>query len=57
VLVPTSALGGACFLVLADVGARLLFRTFHEVPPVGVVTALLGGPFFLFLLRRRESVL
>jgi iron complex transport system permease protein len=57
VLIPASAVGGACFLVLADVGARLLFRTFNEVPPVGVVTALLGGPFFLFLLRRREAAL
>lgn len=51
-LVPASALGGATFLVLADLGARLLFWVFHREPPVGVVTALLGGPFFLLLMRR-----
>ena len=45
-------LGGA-FLVLADLGARVLFRVFHTEPPVGVITALLGGPAFLALLLRR----
>jgi iron complex transport system permease protein len=48
-LLPASLLGGAALLVLADLGARL-------VPgggiPVGVVTALIGAPFFLWLLRR-----
>lgn len=51
-LIPAGFLGGATFLVLAD----LLART--AVPPtplpVGVVTALVGGPFFLVLLRRRR---
>ncbi len=50
--VPASALLGAAFLVLADLAARLLFRTFHSEPPVGVVTALLGGPVFLALMGR-----
>lgn len=54
-LVPASALLGAAFLVLADLGARLLFGALSTEPPVGVVTALLGGPFFLFLLRQRET--
>ena len=53
-LIPASALGGAAFLLLSDLGARLLFRVFNDTVPVGVVTALLGGPFFLILLRRRE---
>ena len=48
-LLPTSLLSGAALLVVADLGARL-------VPgggiPVGVVTALIGAPFFLWLLRR-----
>jgi iron complex transport system permease protein len=48
-LLPASMLAGASLLVLADLGARL-------VPgggiPVGVVTALIGAPFFLWLLRR-----
>jgi len=49
-LVPTAFLGGGAFLVLADLGARSLVAP-SELP-VGVVTALVGGPFFLLLLRR-----
>jgi iron complex transport system permease protein len=52
VVVPTSALLGASFLMLADLLARLLFRVFHSEPPVGVITALLGGPVFLALMVR-----
>lgn len=55
-LLPASALIGAAFLVLADLGARVLFRVFHTEPPVGVITALLGGPVFLLLLVRRARV-
>jgi len=51
-LVPTSALFGAAFLVMADALARLLFLPLGTEPPVGAVTAFLGGPFFLWLLRR-----
>jgi iron complex transport system permease protein len=54
-LLPSSALLGAAFLVLADLGARMLFSVFHTEPPVGVITALLGGPAFLLLLLRRAS--
>jgi iron complex transport system permease protein len=50
VLLPASALGGATLLVLADLGARTLIRPAEL--PVGVVTTLLGGPWFLWLLRR-----
>jgi iron complex transport system permease protein len=46
-LLPASMLFGAGLLGLADLGARLLGGI-----PVGVVTALIGGPFFLWLLRR-----
>ncbi|MFT3840827.1 MAG: iron ABC transporter permease [Myxococcaceae bacterium] len=49
-LLPASALGGAAFLTLSDLLARLAFRYFHTEPPVGVVTALLGGPVFLLLM-------
>jgi iron complex transport system permease protein len=52
VLVPASALFGAAFLVLADAGARLAFLSLETEPPVGAVTAFVGGPFFLWLLRR-----
>lgn len=51
-LVPAAALFGAAFLVLADALARLLFLPLGTEPPVGAVTAFLGGPFFLWLLRR-----
>ncbi len=57
VLIPVSALGGALFLVSADTLARSL------APPVeirvGIITALVGAPFFMFLLlryKRRVSV-
>ncbi|HTI15606.1 MAG TPA: iron ABC transporter permease [Dictyobacter sp.] len=52
VLVPASALGGAIFLTLADLFARTVFAPI--VVPVGVCTALVGAPFFLFLLRSNK---
>jgi iron complex transport system permease protein len=51
VVLPASALFGAAFLVLCDVGSRTLLAPLEV--PVGVITALLGGPFFLWLLIRR----
>lgn len=50
-LLPASALAGAILLVLADLGARVLHRP--EELPVGILTTLIGGSFFLWLLRRR----
>ena len=53
VLMPASlALGGAA-LVLCDLVGRGAFRWLHREVPVGAVTALIGGPFFLWLLIRR----
>ncbi len=49
-LLPTAALGGALFLVIADLLARVLIAPAQL--PLGVLTALAGGPFFLYLLRR-----
>ncbi|MCX5610555.1 iron ABC transporter permease [Streptomyces sp. NBC_00047] len=49
-LLPVAALGGAVFLTLADLVARTAAAP--EEIPVGVVTALVGGPFFLWMLRR-----
>jgi ABC-type Fe3+-siderophore transport system permease subunit len=54
-LLPASILSGCIFLVLADLAARLLFVPLTTEPPVGVVTAFLGGPFFLLLLRKRHK--
>jgi iron complex transport system permease protein len=53
VLLPVSALMGGVFLALCDAVARSALGNGVEIP-VGVVTALLGGPFFLFLLHRRR---
>lgn len=50
-LLPASALLGAAFLLASDALARTVLAP-AEVP-VGVVTALVGAPFFLYLLRRR----
>jgi iron complex transport system permease protein len=54
-LLPASAVGGACLLLLADLTVRLIPTAGMELR-VGVVTALIGAPFFLGLLmqtRRR----
>ena len=50
-LLPMSALGGAILLLLADTVARTIFSPIEL--PVGLVTALLGAPFFISLLRQR----
>lgn len=47
-LLPASALGGAIFLITADLAARVLAP--NTEMPLGVITTLVGGPFFLFLL-------
>ena len=53
VLLPASAIGGACFLLLCDTLGRTL------IPPteirVGIMTAVLGTPYFLYLLRRLQK--
>jgi iron complex transport system permease protein len=53
VLLPASAVGGAVFLVLVDLVARVLFTP--AVLPVGTVTALAGAPIFLALLLRGQK--
>lgn len=52
-LVPACALGGGACLVLMDLLARSLIAP--NEAPVGLLTALVGGPFFLYLLRRRGA--
>jgi len=51
-LLPASLLGGATALVLADLIARTVLAPIEI--PVGIVTALIGGPFFVWLLVRGE---
>jgi iron complex transport system permease protein len=55
VLIPASALGGALFLSLCDTLTRLAFLPLGAEPPVSVLTALTGGPFFLVLLWQRRG--
>ncbi len=52
-VLPAATLFGAAFLVVCDVAARTLIAPM--VLPVGILTAMIGGPFFLWLLIRRAS--
>ena len=52
-LIPVSALGGASFLIAADTLARTIISP-SELP-VGVITAFMGAPFFIYLLRKKGS--
>jgi iron complex transport system permease protein len=52
-LIPLSFLGGACLLLLTDATARTVIAP-QEIP-VGIITSLLGAPFFLWILRRAKS--
>ena len=54
-LIPASFFLGSAFLVLCDTLARTLFAP-AEIP-VGVITAILGGPFFILLLKRKRGEL
>lgn len=51
-IIPCSVLLGATLLVLADLGARMVNPPFET--PVGLITALIGVPFFLWLARRDQ---
>ena len=51
VVLPASALFGAAFLVACDLLGRILMPPIEV--PVGVITAIIGGPFFLWLLMKR----
>ncbi|MGI6038210.1 MAG: FecCD family ABC transporter permease [Limnochordia bacterium] len=54
-LLPASIIAGAMFLVLADTAARVFFSPMEL--PVGVITALAGAPFFLYLLHKGKQTL
>lgn len=53
-LVPVAGLAGACFVILCDTLTRVLFAPLEV--PVGIMTALFGAPFFLWLLRQRKAM-
>jgi iron complex transport system permease protein len=52
-LIPLSILGGSAALLLADMLARTVLAP--QTLPVGIVTALAGAPFFLWILRRARN--
>lgn len=54
VLLPASALTGAIFMIFADTIARTIISPVEI--PVGIITALFGGPFFLYLLKKTKSL-
>jgi iron complex transport system permease protein len=54
-LLPLSTIAGAIFLILADTAARTLLAP-TEIP-IGVITAFIGAPFFLYLLRQKKRAL
>ena len=54
ILIPACMLFGASFLVACDTLARMLLAP-TEIP-VGIITAILGGPFFVWLLKRKRQV-
>lgn len=51
-LLPAAALAGAIFMAIADLLSRVVLAPVEL--PVGVITALVGGPFFLYLLKKRR---
>jgi len=55
ILLPSSALVGGIFLVWADTFARTIIAPTEM--PVGIITALFGAPFFIYLLRKRKRVM
>ena len=54
ILLPASGLIGGIFLIIVDTFARTIIAP-TEVP-VGVITAMAGGPFFIYLLRKRKNM-
>lgn len=53
-LVPASALGGAVLLIASDLIGRTIAAPMEL--PAGIITALIGAPYFLYLLRRRDVI-
>jgi iron complex transport system permease protein len=51
-MLPASALLGAIFLILCDTLARMVISP-SEIP-IGAITALVGAPMFIYLLRRKK---
>lgn len=55
VLIPISAVGGAAFLLVCDYLAHIVILNMYSVLPVGILTSMVGAPYFIYLLRRRKK--
>ena len=53
ILIPCSALSGAILVLLADDVARVIAKPIEI--PVGIIMSMVGAPFFLWLLKRRQN--
>jgi len=53
-ILPLSAFGGAAFILMCDYIAHIASGT-YSVLPIGIVTAMIGAPFFIYLLSRKRS--
>ncbi|MFW6377917.1 MAG: FecCD family ABC transporter permease [Bacillota bacterium] len=53
ILLPLSSLGGALFLLIADTTARTIIAPIEI--PIGIITSVIGGPFFIYLLIKRRA--
>ena len=55
ILLPSAALVGGIFMIFSDTIARTIISPVEV--PVGIITALFGGPFFIYLLRKKKKVI
>lgn len=55
ILIPMSAFGGAAFLIMCDYLAHIVILNLYSILPVGILTAMIGAPYFIYLLRRRKK--
>jgi iron complex transport system permease protein len=53
ILLPMSFLVGGIFMVITDTVARTIFAPMEI--PIGVITAMFGGPFFIYLLKKKKD--
>lgn len=53
ILIPFSAIGGASFMLLCDYFSHALIYV-YGVLPIGIITSLVGAPYFIYLIRRRK---
>ncbi len=54
ILIPTTCLAAAIFMVVCDIISRIIFPPLEI--PIGVITALLGAPTFIFLMKKRQVI-